>query len=199
MAAIAELTVGYGKAYSSFILLTLGTGVGSGLVLDRKIWTSSTGYASEFGHITIDPNGPLCRCGNNGCLEQYVSATAITKRYNALSSESVKNSYEVSLLAQNGDKLAKTVFNDVGLSLGITISSLINTLGIEALIISGGVSNSIELFIDQIKTEISKRTFKELSYNFEIKRSKLGSDAGMIGAAIFAKEMSNIWINLSFI
>ncbi len=193
-AALGELWKGAGKDLSNFMLLTLGTGLGSGLVLDKKLWTGEDGKAAEIGHTKIVPDGIRCDCGAKGCLEKYFSSSAIERiAKNALKSRkktklswqplTPKTVYEA---ARNGDAVALEIYREISRYLGIAIANVINLLGIKHFILSGGISNAANLFIPFLEYEIGKNLFYPFSKDFTIEKGKLGNRAGATGAAYLA-------------
>lgn len=191
--AYGEKWVGAGRNYDNFIVLTLGTGLGGGLIYKGKLYEGPV----EIGHMSIVPSGRYCTCGSYGCLESYASGRAIVDR--AISSlekgtESLLskcchgNFYKITPevvyeTALEGDSLSREVFREVGHFLGIGIGNLINILGLEAVIIGGGLVGAWDMFIDEITKESSKRAFKPLYAKVKIIKSSLTKDAGSIGAA----------------
>lgn len=192
--ALGEQLYGAGRGKSSFIVVTIGTGLGSGLILERKLWKGAGGFASEFGHVTVDPGGELCPCGNQGCLERYVSADALVRSMATMSMNAeacrLCSAGDVALLARNGDACAQDAFDQMGRWLGIALASLSNTLNLEAVIIGGGVAASLELFEPAMKIELARRCFPEIYAGLEIRQVELGDDAGLLGAAALALSTS---------
>ncbi len=197
-AALGEQWRGAGRGIRSMILLTLGTGVGGGIILDNKIWHGADGMAGEIGHMTLIPDGRPCTCGNTGCLEMYSSARGIVQSYREalgktsggvpdqlkqISSEQV---YEA---AGAGNEIAVRVMKDMGRMLGIGIASLINIFNPERIVVGGGVKDAWPLFIGATREEIMKRAFAVPAKRTEIVPSELGDDAGMVGAAAVAFEL----------
>jgi len=192
-AALGEQWRGAGQGIRSMILLTLGTGVGGGIILDNKVWHGADGMAGEIGHMTLVPQGRPCTCGNTGCLEMYASARGIVQSYvEALgkSADSLKQitSEQVYEAARTGNKIAVQVMNDMGRMLGIGIASLINIFNMERVVIGGGVKDAWPLFIDATREEVMRRAFEIPVRRAEILPSLLGDDAGMVGAAAVALE-----------
>lgn len=195
--ALGEATYGAGRGVGSLLCITLGTGVGGGIILDGGIWRGADGMAGEVGHITADPRGPLCQCGNSGCLERYSSATALIERAvqalvkgkkstlsemyrhdpSSITPEALANA------AKNGDRLAISMYRDVGKYLGIVSAGIINLLNIDRIIIGGGLAGSWELFIGPLKREIEVRAFTIPARRCEVVQGALGDDAGILGAA----------------
>lgn len=188
LSALGELQFGSAKGLKSFMAITIGTGFGSGLVLDGKIWRGANGFAAEFGHSTIEPTGRVCKCGNHGCLEQYVSAGAIIKTA-AESAEEPAGILDIDteMLAKRaraGDKNAINAFQQTGRWLGIALASLCNTLNLQAVIVGGGISASFDLLLPTVRQELNSRLFPQIAADFSVIKSKLGDDAGLLGAAV---------------
>ena len=191
--AYGEKWVGAGKDYDNFVVITLGTGLGGGLIYNGALYEGPV----EIGHMTIVPSGRYCTCGSYGCLESYSSGRAIVDRAvsslekgaESLLSECCDgNFYKITpeivyQIAMEGDSLSREIFREAGHFLGIGIANLINLLNLEAVIIGGGLIGAWDMFIEDIKKEIAKRAFKPLSANVELIKSSLSHDAGAIGAA----------------
>jgi glucokinase len=186
--AVGEQLFGAGRGLSSFMAITIGTGLGSGLILERRLWKGAGGFAAEFGHVTVNPEGDLCPCGNRGCLERYVSADALLRsitmafpaeagRYSSLKAE------EIAAMARSGDSYARYAFDTMGKWLGTALASLTNLLNLEAVIIGGGVVASLDLFEPALRNETAKRCFSEMFSDLKILKGELGDDAGLFGAA----------------
>lgn len=194
-AAIGESWLGASKNSSDSIFLTLGTGVGGGIIVGGKVLHGIDGRAGEIGHFSVEPFGAACRCGSTGCLEQYASASAIVrlaKELGAQFPESVlKNNaqpkaHEIFEAGKNGDPLALEVFRRMGFYLGAAISSLINILNPEVIAVGGGASAGWELFAPEMERTIRQRAYGGRLETTEILRGELGDDAGIIGAARLA-------------
>lgn len=191
--AYGEKWVGAGKDHNNFLVLTLGTGLGGGLIYNGELYEGP----AEVGHMTIVPSGRYCTCGSSGCLESYASGRAIVDRVvsslekgaeSLLSQCCQGNIYKITpeivyQTAMEGDSLSREAFREAGQFLGIGIANLINVLNLEAVIIGGGLIGAWDMFIEEIKKEVAKRAFKPLSANVEIIKSFLSHDAGSIGAA----------------
>ncbi len=192
-AALGEQWRGAGNGIGSMILLTLGTGVGGGIVLNNQIWQGADGMAGELGHMTVFPDGRLCGCGNTGCLEMYASARGIVQSYRERKAHASVSSGEITSehvyeAARKGEADALAVMQGMGSILGIGIANLINIFNPEMIVIGGGVKDAWPLFIDATRAEIRKRAFEVPAARTEIVPSKLGDDAGMIGAAAVALQ-----------
>ena len=170
-AALGEKWLGAARDFTDMAMLTLGTGVGGGLVLDGKIWHGMTGMAGEFGHITVEPEGHPCGCGNRGCLEQYASATAIMRMARetiasghasglaqAASSDPEFSAKAVYNLAIQGDEEARRIFRRVGRALGIVLAGLVNALNLPMYVVGGGVSSAWDAFAPNIFEELRARS-----------------------------------------
>jgi glucokinase len=182
-AALGELWYGAGRPYASFLMVTLGTGVGGGLVLNRTIWTGADGTAGEFGHVTVEPDGVSCSCGNRGCLEQYASATVLKRAAAAGGWRSVR---ELSYAAFRGNAAALAPFVEAGRYLGIASASVVNLLNLDAVIIGGGLAQSFELIAGPLREEITRRAFPVPAGRVAVTCGELGDDAGVLGSAACA-------------
>jgi len=193
-AALGEQWLGAGCGIDSMILLTLGTGVGGGIVLNNKIWQGADGMAGEVGHMTLIPDGRQCGCGNTGCLEMYASARGIVQSYREASGmtgaaqDSAVTSQMVYQGARNGDPVSLRVMKEMGRLLGIGIANLINIFNPQMIVLGGGVKDAWDLFIGATHEEIMRRAFQVPAERTKIVPSLLGDDAGMIGAAAGALQ-----------
>jgi glucokinase len=175
-AAIGEAWLGAGRAFTDFILLTLGTGVGGGIFLDGKLFTGRDGAAGELGLITLNPDGYPCRSGNQGSLEQYASIGSIQRRTG-------QEPAAMGQLAQAGDLTALEFWQDYGKALGAGLASLVYVLTPEAIIIGGGISASCEFFLPSTLAEIKRRVVSPSRMGLQLLPAQLGNQAGMLGAA----------------
>jgi len=196
-AALGEQWRGAASGIKSMILLTLGTGVGGGIVLNNKIWHGADGMAGEIGHMTLIPDGRQCSCGNVGCLEMYASARGIIQSYQETLTSSASplsdtlkevTSEKIFVAALAGDPLARRVMKEMGRMLSIGIANLINIFNPEMIVIGGGVKDAWQLFIGATHEEVMKRAFQVPASRTQIVPSFLGDDAGMIGAAAVALQ-----------
>ena len=195
--AIGEHWIGAGKGVNNLLCITLGTGVGSGFLLNGKIWHGSNDLAGELGHTTLFPEGLSCKCGRKGCLEAYVSATGIVTRTQSalrkVKDSSLKNFLQkeeqalTSLIiyehAKKGDRLAREIFEETGRYLAISLANVLNTLDLEMIIIGGQVSEAGDLILRPTIHEVEKRAIRTKYYPIRIEQAKLGDHAGIIGAA----------------
>ena len=187
--AVGEQRFGAGRPFASFLMVTLGTGVGAGLILDGRLWSGIDGVAGEFGHLTVEPNGRRCGCGNRGCLEQYASASAIATLAASLGVEAGTGRLDaarVAELAREGDAKACAIFEQAGAYLGIAAAGVVNLLNLEAIILGGGVAESFDLLVPVLHREIRERAFAIPGGRVQLLKGELGDDAGVLGAAATA-------------
>lgn len=185
----AEALLGNAKKYDFVVGLTAGTGIGSGIVLNKKIY-SGRDNLTEIGHTTINFIGPKCSCGNYGCLEQYVGIKPLmrlTERKIEIFNSKLKDMWpltpkKVDLAARKKDKVAISVLKEEGRYLGIGLANIVNFLNPEIIVLGGGLSNS-DILIKEATQEMKLRAFKRVS-NTKILKAKFKSKAGMIGAAL---------------
>lgn len=192
VAALGEMWKGGGQGSSDLIVVTLGTGVGGGIIVDGKILTGAVGAGGEIGHIHVEDNeSEKCGCGNTGCLEQYASATGVTRLANRRLAESEKESTlrggEVSAktvfdAVKAGDALAMEVAEEFGKYLGNCLAAIAGVVNPEAIVLGGGVSKAGEILINYIKPYYEKNVFHG-SRNVKFSLATLGNDAGIYGAA----------------
>ena len=203
-AAFGEHWLGAGQPVDSLCMLTLGTGVGGGIVLNNQIWHGMTGMAGEAGHINVEPDGHPCGCSSHGCIEQYASATAIKRMAQeaieanrapqlarAMQSDPEFSAKVIYNLAVQGDEPARQIFEDVGRRLGIVLAGLVNLLNLPMYVIGGGVSSAWDAFAPAMLREVQARSFVFTATNWDehskhrtiITRALLGTDAGLFGAA----------------
>ncbi len=194
-AAMGERWIGAAQNIDNFLLITLGTGVGGGLVLGGRLWSGETGKAGEVGHMKITPDGPPCGCGSIGCLEVYASSTALVRmareewrrgQGSVVPPAEWITSLDLADAAEHQDPIAVAVFEKMAYYLGIGIANVANLLDIHHFILSGGVSNAFHLFEEPLRQEVARRAFgmppQEALKRIVIRRALLGESAGMIGA-----------------
>jgi glucokinase len=219
VAALAECVLGSGHTLGidSLCMLTLGTGIGSGIILNGKVWHGVHGMAGEAGHTNIWPDGPACGCGSNGCLEMYASATAV-RRIALESAQSGKapaiaalagrkpdfTTRDLADLAESGSADAQQVFDDVGRALGIGIGNLVNVLNLPLYVVGGGLANAWDLFSPAIFQEVIHRSYVyrltepgsavlngNVNAGTRIIAAELGADSGLLGACILPYTISD--------
>lgn len=207
LAALAEWALGSGRTLKvdSLCMLTLGTGVGNGIILNGKIWDGATGMAGEAGHATIYPDGLACPCGSNGCLEMYASATSVVRAANQRIADGTApalqgktwTAHSLATAADQGNADARKIFIDAGHALGIGLAALVNTLNLPLYVVGGGLAQAWHLMKDTIFKELLHRSYV---YRFtapgspiamrnprgatHVLPAELGPDAGLLGACI---------------
>jgi glucokinase len=214
--ALGEQWMGAARGVSNMAMVTLGTGIGGAIVLDGKIFHGLNGMAGEFGHVTVEPEGVPCGCGNRGCAERYASATAVVRMAleaiaegkapelaKAASREAEFSAKLIYEFARQGDDAARCIFRRFGRALGIMLADIINVLNLEMYLIGGGVSSAWDAFAPTMFQEVRERstiyaatappnelqeggTRQPKRGETVITRAVLGSDAGLYGAAKLA-------------
>lgn len=196
-AAVGESWLGASRDVHNSILVTLGTGVGGGIIIDGKVLRGADGTAGEIGHIGVEPFGVPCGCGSRGCLEQYASATAIVRLTRELESlypnsdlpeKSRLSALEIYRAGKQGDELALEVFRQQGFYLGVALAGLINILNPEVVVIGGGGAAGWDLFIPPTIEQIRGRAYREPAERAKLVPAECGDDAGILGAARLAFE-----------
>ena len=182
-AALGEKWMGTGKDVDDLVLLTLGTGVGGGIISNGRILHGFLGMAGELGHITVVPNGNPCGCGNIGCLEKHASATAVEAMAKLLNLGDDVTSLDVYNMALEGNDRAKQVFDSMGSALGVALAMLVNTFNFPLYLLSGGVLPAWDFFAPAMLTELKKRSYTYRNSKTRIERAMLGNQAGLFGAA----------------
>lgn len=199
-AALGELNFGAGVGCENLICITVGTGIGSGLIINGKLVRGASNAAGEIGHIKLDMNGgPLCGCGDRGCLEAFASGPSIV----ALAEEYIKGGkstkyrelanpditpYIVSEAAKQGDPVAKRIFTIVGKYIGVGLASVVNLLNPEKIIIGGGVAAAGDILMNPIKETLVKRAMPIAGSTVQVVPAQLGNTAGVIGASLLIKS-----------
>ena len=181
VAALGEAWAGAGKEEDDFLLVTLGTGVGGGVVLGGELQTGAGGLAGEIGHICVTPGGPLCGCGKRGCLETLASATAASRR--AKERGLTEDLAQLSSQARDGDSKAKELLFEVGLDLGRGLAAPTVLLDLRVYVIGGGFGAALDLLRPGIEAGLEERAYGRVAADYKILRATLGADAGWVGAA----------------
>ncbi|MFH0777563.1 MAG: ROK family protein [Candidatus Eisenbacteria bacterium] len=199
--SVAEGFYGTARDKDDAIFVTLGTGVGGGLKLAGRLYRGSRGFAGEIGHMTIDPDGPLCTCGNRGCLESFIGSSRIVQRALALIEEerrerewlaagltSLKEitAKHLGEAARKGNELAVRVFEEVGDYLGLALANLTNILNPEVIVVGGGVANAGRPLFRAAELSLTKRAMGPSRQCVDIWPASFGDDAGVVGAAMIA-------------
>jgi len=186
-AALGEKWMGAGRGVDDLVMLTLGTGVGGGIIAGGRVLHGYLGMAGELGHITVVPNGNPCGCGNRGCVEKYASATAVAAMSRNLILGRDLSAEDVYKLAVGGNARAREIFHVVGESLGIALASLLNIFNFPLYLVGGGVIGAWELFAPAMKAEVERRCFTYraamATTPTRIEPAVLGNEAGLYGAA----------------
>jgi glucokinase len=182
-AALGEKWMGAGRGCDDLVLLTLGTGIGGGIISGGRILRGSQGMAGEAGHITVNPTGMPCGCGNIGCLEKHASATAIVSMARMLNLGENLTSEDVYKLAAGGSEPAKRVFESMGSALGVGLANLIQIFNFPLYLLSGGVLAAWDYFAPAMFGELSRRSLTFRAAGPRVDKAILGSEAGLLGAA----------------
>ncbi len=180
-ALVGEAWQGAAKGYSDVVMLTLGTGVGGGVMLSGRLFTGHNGAAAEPGLIGLDPNGPPCNSGNRGSLEQFASLSALRRLWDG-------DAAELASLAANGDGEAQMVWSRYGTTLGVGISSLVYVFTPELVLVGGGISGAASHFLPAVRKEVEQRVQAVSRQGLQIEACSLGNGAGRLGAARLAIE-----------
>lgn len=200
-AAWGERTFGSARGLSHVALITIGTGIGSGIIVDGRLIRGATGAGGEFGHTVLDPDGPACPCGLRGCLEQFSSGTAIERTATAAvgedpsstilafaGDEAIKAEHVVKA-AREYDETAREILRRAGTMLGIGLSNLVNVFDPEVIVLGGGVIAAGEPFLGPARDELSRRMTAQRRRAMRLDVTTLGNDAGILGAAALAFDL----------
>jgi glucokinase len=196
-AAVGELIYGSGKKHDSFIMITLGTGVGGGIIFDRKIFRGETGGAGELGHVSIDTMGRMCKCGSLGCIESYIGCNYLIERVKDRLDERkdsklykfIKGDFAlltpelIHTMAEDGCDFSQSVIIDTGTKLGYAIASIVNVLDITTIILGGGIAGFGKCLIDATQASCKERVMKPFQSRIIVKAAKLKNNAGIKGAS----------------
>jgi N-acetylglucosamine repressor len=180
--AIAEKWAGDGIAARDFITLSVGRGLGLGIVIDRTVYRGAVGGAGEFGHVIVDPDGPECECGQSGCLEALVGERALLQRVSALHRREISRP-ELIELAASGDEITEQVLTNASQRLGLAVANVVTLLNPELVIICGEGTQLGGPFLDSVIAAIRDLTFAGLGKQIEVKVQQWGDDAWAVGAA----------------
>jgi glucokinase len=184
-AAWGEYVAGCGRGTNSLVLYTLGTGVGGGIVVAGELWIGASGAAGELGHMTIDPAGPRCGCGQIGCVEQYASATAVARRWGK---GDAKECFEA---ASKGDPAARAVVDWSADGLAQGVANMIHVLHPDIIVLAGGMAQAGRLLLDRVREGVRQRVFEVFLEKIRIELSQVPrDDAGWLGAALWAARRS---------
>ena len=183
-AALGESLYGHGRVHRSFVLLTLGTGVGGGLALGGLVRRGAHGFAGEIGHILVNSSSDAwrCPCGQLGCMEAYAGTAGLLRKFRELGGEALEIS-EVAESARRGEEAGRAVFEMMGTVLGTGITSIQNVLDLDAIVFSGGISRSFDLVEPSLRKRLRERAHARPLGEVPLLVSELGAHAGLIGAA----------------
>jgi glucokinase len=199
-AAWGEFRFGAGKDVDHQVFITLGTGVGGGVITHGVLLRGAQGAGGELGHVTLDPTGPRCGCGNHGCLEAFASGTAIQRRAREVANERPASALgrlaterhvlgeDVTRLAEEGDEAAVAVLEETGKWLGIGLAGFVNIFNPEVVAIGGGASRAGEFVLGPARDEVHLRARSPSRDLVEIKLATLGPESGVLGAAALARS-----------
>ncbi|NOX96949.1 MAG: ROK family protein [Nitrospirae bacterium] len=202
---LGELMCGAGRGAKNIVCLTLGTGVGGGIVIEGNLYRGSTLSAGEIGHVSVNADGPRCICGSYGCLERYVGNAYIVKKAveaieggrRSIIKKLVEGDLKavtprvISRAARQGDRLAGEIWEETGRYIGIVLSGVVNLLDPEIIVIGGGVAQAGRLLFEPIRKTVKERAMSIPARKVKIVPAKLGKDAGLIGAGMLVKVEAN--------
>jgi glucokinase len=206
VAALGEYVHGAGRGYSNFVCVFVGTGIGSGIVQNGRMYTGFTGTAGEVGHMVIEASGRICGCGGRGCLEAYASRTAITKsimaeihhgRASVLADEAQSQLKQGDTIIRSGmlanaiqqkDELVIEIVSEAANYLGVGLGSIMNFYNPESIILGGGVIEAIDLLFENAVHKARTTALSASAHKTPILRAKLGDFSGVVGAACLAME-----------
>jgi glucokinase len=205
-AALGEFRFGASSEVDHLVVVTLGTGIGGGVITHGVLLRGAQGSGGELGHVTIQSTGPRCACGNRGCLEALASGTAIARRAREVASEkpdsalgrlAVKRKLlgeDVTELARNGDEVALSVLEETGRWLGIGLAGFVNIFNPEVVAVGGGVMAARELVLESARREVHLRARPPSRDLVEVKEATLGPESGVLGAAALARDPSGEYL-----
>ena len=204
-AALGEHRFGVGRGVANLVLLTVGTGIGGGIIINGRLYDGSCGSAGEIGHMTIDVNGQSCKCGNIGCLETLASGTAMAEEARRRIAHGESSSLvelvggkieditaeKIGVAARSGDSLALDVIARAGAYLGVGMVNLVNIFNPEMIVVGGAVADLGDLLLDPARQVVKERAFRLSAQSVRIVPAQLGGEAGVYGAAAFALEQGS--------
>ncbi len=199
--ALGEFRFGAAKRFSSAICITMGTGIGGGIIINRQLWRGASFSAGEIGHIIVNENGRPCKCGNKGCLEAYCAsqpildrareklAVGMTETMDEILEGNIDNLTIKKLFAagKKSDETALAVIEETGRIMGAALSGVVNLFNPEALVFGGGIIDGGAGLVEVIGAEIRRRAFPSATENLRILRAELGNNAGFIGAGLLGE------------
>src|SRR6202035_1914983 len=182
-AALGEKWMGAGREVDDLVLITLGTGIGGGIIVNGRVLHGHLGMAGELGHLTVVPNGNPCGCGNRGCVEKHASATAIAAMAKLIGLGHDLTAEDVYKFAVEGNERAKMIFKSMGEALGVALANLINIFNFPLYLLSGGPLPAWDHFAPAMLAEVEKRSCTYRLAPTRIEKAHLGNEAGLYGAA----------------
>ncbi len=185
--ALGEYKLGAGKGARNIVCVTLGTGVGGGIIIDGRLYRGASMVAGEIGHMPINEKGPLCSCGGIACVQRYIGNKYILGRAKKIFGNKITLE-AVSDLAGKGNKKAVGIWTDVAKKLGVALAQVVNLLNPDRIVIGGGVSSAGSLILTPLKNQIKSRAMKDQAKHVKIVLAKLGRDAGIIGSSLLVKK-----------
>ena len=196
-AALAENQYGVAQGSRNMLYITVSTGVGGGLILDGELWHGAYGSAGEFGHMTVDFDGPLCDCGNRGCIEALAAGPDIAAwvadrvaegRSSSLGGQTDPSGRDVVEAAQRGDELATEALARAGRAVGFGIVNVAHLVNLDTVVIGGGIANAGELLFDPLRATVRQHLLESTAPNLRLEPWSLGEDVGLLGAAAAARS-----------
>jgi len=202
VAAWAAYVVEGRRKIQNLVCITVGTGIGGGLVINGKLFRGTTGSAGEIGHMTLFPEGVPCNCGNQGCLERYIGARAMAEEARRAIESGEKTvitklvdhdfskitPFIIHQAAQQKDRLALHLWDEAGERLGITLAAVVNMLNPQWIVLAGGLSRAGRLLLDPLRRTILQRSFSTPAHAVKLVISRLDQDLGIVGAGLLAHE-----------
>ncbi|MDD5254834.1 MAG: ROK family protein [Candidatus Omnitrophica bacterium] len=185
--ALAEHRLGAARGFQHAVCITLGTGVGGGIIIGGRLYRGRDNASSEIGHIPINETGPLCNCGGRACLEAYIGNRRIMQEARRIFGRDIPLE-EISRRARRGDRKARALWRAVGTRLGIMLVGVVNMLNPQVIVIGGGVAGAGAVLFERVREVVSAQAMAVQSRKLKIVRAKLGNDAGLIGAAVMVRE-----------
>ncbi len=185
--SLAEYKLGAAQGSRYAVCLTLGTGVGAGIIIEGKIYRGADNASAEVGHIPINENGPRCKCGGRACLESYIGNRSIEKLARRLFGRNISLE-ELGARAKAGNKKALAIWSSLAHRLGVALVGVVNLLNPDCIVIGGGVAGAGKILFERVRKVVEKQAMRIQGRRVKILQARLGSDAGLIGAAIMVRE-----------
>jgi len=189
--ALAESRRGAARGAAHVLCVTLGTGVGGGLILDNKIYRGPFFLGGEVGHIPVSAEGPACSCGGSGCLERFVGNAALAHRARRLFKKDIPLE-EISRRARKGDRRCQVFWRETGDIIGRALAGVVNTCSPEVIVLGGGVAAAGRVLLSAVAVSLRRHAMQQIKGHIKVRKALLGNDAGMVGAALLAMEQTKI-------